>query len=187
MGRAYSDILFTPGVRAMQEQMGSRDHYAGLDRLPSPQNVLCSHEMRFIAERDHFFQATVSETGWPYVQHRGGPVGFLKVLDERTIGFADFTGNVQYISVGNLQKDDRISMILMDYAHQIRLKLIGRVRLVDVAEDPELVERVKIPGYPAQVERAFIIHIEGYDWNCPQHITPRFTLAEIAAMQSPAP
>ena len=186
MGRAYSDILFTPGVRAMQAQMGSRDHYAGLDLSPNPHNALRSHEMCFIAERDHFFQATVSETGWPYVQHRGGPPGFLKVLDERTIGFAEFTGNVQYISVGNLQKDDRISMILMDYAHQRRLKLIGRVRLVEAADDPDLIERVQVAGYPARVERAFIIHVEGYDWNCPQHITPRFTEAEIAAMQDDA-
>ncbi|MDM5179225.1 2Fe-2S iron-sulfur cluster-binding protein [Massilia sp. DJPM01] len=185
MGRAFSDITFTPTVRAMQTRMGSRAQYAGFDTSSDPHNRLRAQEVAFITSRDHFYQATVSETGWPYVQHRGGPAGFLKVLDERTIGFADFSGNVQYISVGNLQTDDRISMILMDYAEQVRLKLIGRVRLVDVDENPELVARVRDPGYSGRVERAFIIHIEGYDWNCPQHITARFTQDEIVTMTAP--
>ena len=185
MGRAFSDITFTPAVRAMQSRMGSREQYAGFDHATDPNNSLRGREIDFISSRDHFYQATVSETGWPYVQHRGGPAGFLKVLDSRTIGFADFTGNVQYISVGNLQKDNRISLILMDYAEQIRLKLVGRVRLVELDEDPQLVERVRMAGYPGRVERAFIIHVEGYDWNCPQHITPRFTQSEMALMTAP--
>jgi predicted pyridoxine 5'-phosphate oxidase superfamily flavin-nucleotide-binding protein len=121
----------------------------------------------------------VGETGWPYVQFRGGPAGFLKVLDEKTIAYADFRGNVQYISVGNLQNNDRVSLILMDYASQTRLKILGRVKFVAAADDPALMVRLTMPGYRARLERAAVIHVEAYDWNCPQHITPRFTESEI--------
>jgi len=185
MGRAYSDITFTPTVREIQTRMGSREQYEGFDHAVDRHDSLRGREIAFIKAADHFFQATVSETGWPYVQHRGGPAGFLKVLDNKTLGFTDFTGNVQYITVGNLKKDDRISIILVDYAEQIRLKLIGRARTVEIADDPELIERVRTPGYNGRIERAFIITIEGYDWNCPQHITPRFTEAEMAIMTAP--
>lgn len=179
MSRAYTDIAFTPTVRAMQTRMGSRAHYAPLDTTEDRRDTLTEREAEFIEARDSFYQATVSETGWPYVQHRGGPTGFLKVLDAKTIGYADFRGNVQYISVGNLQRNDRISIILMDYANRRRLKLLGHVSLVSRDDDPELVSRLTPPSYPAQVERAFVIAIEGYDWNCPKHITPRFTEAEV--------
>ena len=182
MGRAYSDIAFTPAVRAMQTRMGTRPVYAALDRTDDRRDALTPDEVRFIHERDTFYQATVSESGWPYVQHRGGPAGFLKVLDAKTIGYADFRGNVQYISVGNLQGNDRVSILLMDYANQRRLKILGRVRLVDSRADPALIARLQMPSEPTgnvRVERAVIISVEGYDWNCPQHITPRFTKAEI--------
>lgn len=185
MGRAFSDITFTPNVRAMQERMGSREQYEGFDLMANRADRLGRMEAEFIARADHFYQATVNETGWPYVQHRGGPAGFLKILDPKTIAFADFRGNVQYLSVGNLQKDDRISIIVMDYANQRRLKLIGRVRLVEAADDAELIERLRTPGYAARIERAFVITVEGYDWNCPQHITPRFTESEINVMTAP--
>lgn len=185
MSRAYTDIAFTPTVRAMQTRMGSRANYAPLDHTDDRRDELTEREAEFIHARDGFYQATVGETGWPYVQFRGGPAGFLKVLDARTIGYADFRGNVQYISVGNLQGNDRISIILMDYANRWRLKLLGRVRLVSEAEDSALVARLEIPAYRARVERAFIITIEGYDWNCPQHITPRFTEAEISEGVAP--
>lgn len=185
MGRAFSDITFTPNVRAMQERMGSREQYEGFDLMTNRADRLGRMETEFVAQADHFYQATVSETGWPYVQHRGGPAGFLKVLDPKTVAFADFRGNVQYLSVGNLQKDDRISIIVMDYANQMRLKLIGRVRLVEAADDAALIERLRTPGYAARIERAFVITVEGYDWNCPQHITPRFTESEISAMTAP--
>ena len=185
MGRAFSDITFTPNVRAMQERMGSRAQYEGFDLATKRADRLGRMEIDFIGQADHFYQATVSETGWPYVQHRGGPAGFLKILDPKTIAFADFRGNVQYLSVGNLQKDDRISIIVMDYANQMRLKLIGRVRLVDAADDAGLIERLRTPGYAARIERAFVISVEGYDWNCPQHITPRFTEKEINTMTAP--
>ena len=182
MGRAYSDIAFTPAVRAMQTRMGTRAAYAALDRTNDRRDSLAADEVEFIHERDSFYQATVSETGWPYVQHRGGPTGFLKVLDAKTIGYADFRGNVQYISVGNLQGNDRVSILLMDYANQRRLKILGRARLVDVETDPALIARLKMPSQltgNARVERAVVISVEGFDWNCPQHITPRFTQAEI--------
>ena len=185
MGRAFSDITFTPSVRAMQERMGSREQYEGFDVMTNRADRLGRMEIEFVAQADHFYQATVSETGWPYVQHRGGPAGFLKVIDPKTVAFADFRGNVQYLSVGNLQKDDRISIIVMDYANQMRLKLIGRVRLVEAADDAELIERLRTPGYAARIERAFVITVEGYDWNCPQHITPRFTESEINTMTAP--
>jgi predicted pyridoxine 5'-phosphate oxidase superfamily flavin-nucleotide-binding protein len=114
----------------------------------------------------------VSETGWPYVQHRGGPAGFLKVLDARTIGYADFTGNRQYISAGNLAGDDRVCLFLMDYPHQARLKILGRARVIDEDSDPELLARLDNPHYRARVERGIVIRIEGFDWNCPKYITP---------------
>ncbi len=179
MGRAYSDLTFTPAVRAVQVRMGSRSVHAPLDRTTDRRDALSADEVAFIRERDGFYQATVGESGWPYVQFRGGPVGFLKVLDARTLAYADFRGNVQYISVGNLGGNDRVSIFLMDYANQRRLKILGRVRLVDASDDAALMARLKMPGYRALIERAMVITVEGYDWNCPQHITPRFTREEI--------
>jgi predicted pyridoxine 5'-phosphate oxidase superfamily flavin-nucleotide-binding protein len=179
MSRAYSDLAFTPTVRAMQSRMGSRSAYAGLDQTDDRRDALSEWEASFIHARDGFYQATVSETGWPYVQFRGGPAGFLQVLDARTLAYADLRGNRQYISVGNLGGNDRVSLLLMDYANQRRLKILGRVRLVHEAEDAALFARLSLPRARAQVERAFVITVEAYDWNCPQHITPRFTEAEI--------
>ncbi len=178
MSHAFSDIAFTPAVRAAQTRMGSRKDYAQLDESDDRRDRLGRMESDFIQERDGFYQATVSETGWPYVQFRGGPMGFLKVLDEKTIGYVDFRGNVQYISLGNFANNDRVSIILMDYANRARLKILGRVRIVECAEDPDLISQLESPHYRARVERAVIIRVEGYDWNCPQHITPRFTAAE---------
>ena len=185
MGRAYSDITFTPAVREVQSSMGSRARYAFLDQVEDRQDGLGAREIAFIGQMDHFFQATVSETGWPYVQHRGGPKGFLRVLDAKTLAFADFRGNLQYLSVGNLKVDERISIILIDQANQVRMKIVGRARTVEAADDPALMEQLQMPGYRARIERAFIITVEGYDWNCPQHITPRYTEQEITAMTAP--
>lgn len=185
MGRAFSDIAFTPQVREIQTQKGSREQYAHLDQMSERGDRLGRSEIEFIKRADHFYQATVSETGWPYVQHRGGPAGFLKVIDDKTLGFTDFAGNVQYISVGNLKKDDRIALIFMDYANQRRLKLLARARTVEIADEPELIERLRTPGYNGRIERAFIIDVEGFDWNCPQHITPRFTEGQIGTMTAP--
>jgi len=128
--------------------------------------------------RDSFYMASVSETGWPYVQHRGGPQGFIKIIDAQTIGFADFRGNKQYISVGNFNKDDRVSLFFMDYKNKRRLKMLGRVAVVDAAET-DILEKLTVADYRARVERGLIIKIEAFDWNCPQHITPRYTEAEV--------
>ncbi|MGE0671440.1 MAG: 2Fe-2S iron-sulfur cluster-binding protein [Methylibium sp.] len=183
MARSFADIAFTPAVRAFQTRMGSRRQYAALDELDTPRVELTGHEAEFIAERDGFYQATVGESGWPYVQFRGGPAGFLQVLDPKTIGYADFRGNVQYISAGNLEGDGRIALILMDYAQRRRLKVWGRARLVDVRDEAELVGRLEVPSYRARIERAVIIAVEAFDWNCPQHITPRYTRAEAESLR----
>ncbi|MGI9480778.1 MAG: pyridoxamine 5'-phosphate oxidase family protein, partial [Hyphomicrobiales bacterium] len=139
----------------------------------------------FISQRDGLYQATVSETGWPYVQFRGGPRGFIKVLDEQTIAYADFRGNRQYVSTGNLGGDNRISLILMDYPNQRRLKILARARLVDAEDDPELIGQLHDSSYEARVERAVVISIEALDWNCPSHIPQRLTAEELKSVLAP--
>ncbi len=181
MARNYAEIAFTPSVKAVQTQQGSRDRYQGFEALDAPVPIGPA-EAAFISERDSFYQATVSETGWPYVQYRGGPAGFLSVLDERTIAYPDFRGNMQYLSVGNIHVNERVALILMDYANRRRLKIAGRVRIVHEADDPALLARVALPSYRARVERAIVIDIEALDWNCPMHITPRFTQIEVDGM-----
>jgi len=186
MARAFAEIAFTPAVRARQERQGSAALY---DRALAPDaeraDRLGPDEAAFIAARGGFYQATVSETGWPYVQFRGGPPGFLAVLDERTIGYADFRGNRQYVSVGNLARNDRVALILTDYPNRARLKILGHARPVEAAEDPELVARLAVPGYRARPERAVLITVAGFDWNCPQHIPQRFTLDELEPRLAP--
>lgn len=182
MPHNFAEIAFTPTVKKIQEQQGSRPSYARMESVPQAINhVLTEAEARFIAARDSFYMATVGETGWPYIQHRGGPAGFVRVLDENTIGFADFRGNRQYVSVGNLTTNDRVSLFFMDYANKTRLKLLGRVRFVGL-ENQEILTRLETPGYKARVERGILIQIAGFDWNCPQHITERFTFDEVRSM-----
>ena len=186
MGHKFAELAFTHEVKAAQERNGSRRAYSRMEAGEDHHNVLGTSEAGFIAARDSFYMATVSETGWPYIQHRGGPIGFVRALDDKTIGFADFRGNRQYVSVGNLQTEDRVSLFLMDYPNRARLKILGRARIVD-ANDKETLQRLSMPEYEAQVERGILISIEAFDWNCPQHITPRFTLAEIEEGTAPAP
>jgi hypothetical protein len=133
----------------------------------------------FIADRDSFYMATVSETGWPYIQHRGGPRGFLKVVNEKTLAFADYGGNRQYISTGNLAADHRACLFLMDYPHKARLKVYARVETLTLDHDPDLTTLVTMPGYRANLERVFRLRLETFDWNCQQHIIARFTEPEI--------
>ena len=185
MARAFSDISFTKSVKAAQSLYGSREDNRGFEFASDQRNELNQRDTEFIAARDSFYQATVAENGWPYVQHRGGPVGFIRVLDSRTIGYADFSGNRQYLSVGNINANDRVSLILMDYRHRRRLKLWGRARVVHAADDPDLMKRLALPDYDAEVERGIVIHIEAIDWNCPQHITPRYTEAEMSEILKP--
>jgi predicted pyridoxine 5'-phosphate oxidase superfamily flavin-nucleotide-binding protein len=184
MGHKFAELAFTPEVKAAQERNGSRRAYARMEAGEDHHYVLGPSEAGFIAARDSFYMATVSETGWPYIQHRGGPAGFVRALDDKTIGFADFRGNRQYVSVGNLQTEDRVSLFMMDYPNRARLKILGRARIVG-ANDKETLQRLSMPEYGAQVERGILISIEAFDWNCPQHITPRFTLAEIEAGTAP--
>lgn len=184
MGHKFAEIAFTATVKSFQEMHGSRKAYVKMEGGEDHHNVLGDAEADFIASRDSFYMATVSETGWPYVQHRGGPTGFIRVLDENTIGFADFRGNRQYVSTGNLAHDDRVSLFFMDYPSKTRLKLLGRVRLVEL-DDTETLSQLELPDSRARVERGMIIKVEAFDWNCPQHITPRYTTADIEAVTAP--
>lgn len=186
MAQRFSELMFTPAVKALQAKFGSRASYSRFEEPEFPaRDRLTEREAEFIAARDSFYMATVTETGWPYVQHRGGPAGFLRVLDEKTIGFADFRGNRQYISTGNVHQDNRVSLILMDYPNRQRLKLIGHAHVVEAGDEPDLISRLELPDYRARVERAFLITVDAFDWNCPQHITPRFTEAEIEDLFAP--
>lgn len=181
MAYGFLDIALTPSVRAAQARMGSDQVWQNF-KGHRAFDAFTPRETAFIAERDSFYMASVSESGWPYVQHRGGPRGFLKVVDEKTLAFADYRGNRQYISLGNLAADDRAALILMDYAGRARLKIYAHVAAVSLDGDPALIERVLDPGYKAKPERVFRLRLVAFDWNCPQHITPRFTAAEVAAM-----
>lgn len=185
MARAFSEIAFTDSVKAMQTRYGSRQAYSKFDLAEDIRDSLSEQEIAFLSERDSFYLASVGENGWPYVQHRGGPKGFLKVLDEKTIGFADFRGNKQYISVGNLSGDDRVSLFLMDYPNRQRLKLWARARVIHGDEDADLVAQLAVPGYEAKVERGIIMTVAAVDWNCPQHITPRYTQSEVDSLIAP--
>lgn len=183
MAKTFHELAFTDAVRAMQDKQGSAAMYARSLAPDAPaDDRLGPNEAQFIALRDGFYQATVSATGWPYVQFRGGPRGFLKVLDEKTLGYADYRGNRQYISAGNLADNDRISLILMDYPNSARLKILGRVAISD---DPELIGRLMDDGYKARPERAAVITVEGFDWNCPQHIPVRLTMEELGPILEP--
>jgi hypothetical protein len=182
MSHAFADLTFSPTVKKLQEQLGSRATYARAEGGAETHARLGQDEAAFIAARDSFYMATVGETGWPYVQHRGGPPGFVRVLDPATLALPDFRGNRQYISVGNLAGDARVALIFMDYANRTRLKLLGRAR---VSDDPALLAALALPSYRARIERALVIDVAGFDWNCPQHITPRFTEAEIAEAMAP--
>lgn len=184
MAYGFLDIALTPSVHEAQAEMGAdrlwsdfKGHRA-FDRFTE-------NETAFIAERDSFYIASVSETGWPYVQHRGGPPGFLKVLDERTLAFADYRGNRQYISTGNFLANGRACLILMDYPRRARLKIYGQVEKLALDADPALRESVTDGAYGARAERIFRLRLNAFDWNCAQHITPRFTERDVAVAVQP--
>lgn len=186
MAQNYIRTLFTDTARAMQEQAGSRESYARMEQggNGSP-DLLGKKEAMFLAARDSFYIASVTADGWPYVQHRGGPAGFLKLLDGNRLAFADYRGNKQYISASNLQTEPRVSLFLMDYPNQRRLKILGKAKIVQLDEDPALVTSLVDADYKAVPEHIYVIDVVGFDWNCPQHITPRFTEAEVAAAVAP--
>lgn len=185
MPNAFATISFTDTVKAAQTRYGSRESNQRFEFSDDPRNTLGMLEIEFIAARDSFYMATLSESGWPYVQHRGGPPGFIKVLDARTLGFADFKGNRQYLSVGNLNANARVSLLLMDYPNRRRLKLWGIARIIHADDAPELLSSLSVADYRAKVERGMLIHIEAIDWNCPQHITPRYSEAEVDRLLQP--
>jgi uncharacterized protein len=184
MGR-FARIAFTPAVKAVQEHMGSRKGYGRFDSAGDEPDALGKDEEAFLGECDSFYMASVGASGWPYVQHRGGPKGFVRVLDEQTLGFADYRGNRQYISVGNLSKDDRVALIFMDYPGRARLKVFAHASVVTEADSPETLAKLAVPGYEARIERGFRLKVEGFDWNCPQHISPRFTEDKVRASVAP--
>lgn len=186
MARAFAEISFTPSVLELQGRNGSADNYAKfLDPSAERGDQIGPAEAEFLSLRDGFYQATVSDKGWPYVQFRGGPVGFIKVIDQSTIAYADFRGNRQYLSAGNLNDNDRISMIFMDYPNRRRLKVWGRAKLIGAKDDPLLMTKLQDPTYRGLPERAVVISIEALDWNCPQHIPQRMTMEELEPQLSP--
>ena len=180
--RGFSKIAFTPMVKAAQERMRSRAAYARFERGSEGADALGADEVAFLADRDSFYMASTGASGWPYIQHRGGPKGFVHVLDERRIAFADLRGNRQYVSVGNVAGDDRVALIFVDYPNRVRLKVLARAAIVTRADDPATFARV---AGDAPAERVFVLKVEGLDWNCPQYITPRFTEAEARKMVQP--
>ncbi|RKE20181.1 pyridoxamine 5'-phosphate oxidase family protein [Streptomyces sp. TLI_171] len=182
----YDQLARTPSVRRVQQEMGSA---AAADRrLREPADdpdPLTGAETAFIRSLDSFLLATVNETGWPYMQHRGGPPGFVHVLDPHTLGYLDVRGNRQYLTTGNLRADDRVSLFFLDHARQARLKLFGRATATPADRDPALTERLGSPRTDGRIEQVVTIRVEGFAWNCPQHITPRFTERELSDALAP--
>jgi len=184
MSQKYLQQMLTPKVKDAQDKFFGRHQEPGPAISNAPDD-LGSEEIEFITMRDSFYMATTNETGWPYLQHRGGSAGFLKVLSPTQIGFADYRGNRQLLSTGNVSHDDRVSLFLMDYPTRSRLKILGRARVFSTTDEPELASRLTEPAMEKRTERFFLIDIDSYDWNCTQYITPRFTSGQIAEAVKP--
>ena len=182
MAQNFMDLAFTESVKSEQEHYGSRHSYQRMEDRKPNQTKLTFRENQFIANTHGFYMSTVGENGWPYVQFRGGPTGFLKPLDASRLAYADFKGNMQYISTGNLKTTKKAMLILMDYARQSRLKIWAETEVLNADEHPELVDKLADPEYNAKIERVIVFHIKGFDWNCPQHITPKYTFEEMKAL-----
>jgi predicted pyridoxine 5'-phosphate oxidase superfamily flavin-nucleotide-binding protein len=184
--KTFADLAFTPVVQELQQRHGSRAAYARMRSVSGRGEGLGPREAEHLAGADSFYMATVSETGWPYIQHRGGPRGFLRVLSPTLLAFADFSGNRQFVSVGNAMRDARASLIVTDYQNRRRLKLLGRLRFEAIDDaDSTLITAAELAGYCARAERIGIIEVEAFDWNCPKHITQRFTLEAVEAAAWP--
>jgi predicted pyridoxine 5'-phosphate oxidase superfamily flavin-nucleotide-binding protein len=182
MAQHYLETLTTPAVMAARNKYYGK---SGPAPKGTPPDTLTSEEIEFIAQRDSFYLGSVTENGWPYIQHRGGPIGFLRVTSQQMLAFADYKGNRQLISTGNFTASDRVSLFLMDYPQRTRLKILGHARVVDAREQPALADSVADPSVRKDVERIMLVDVVSYDWNCPQHITPRFTAAEIETAIKP--
>ena len=183
MSGKFTEIAFTPAVKAIQEKRGSRQMYARFEKSKSSSDRITPDIVAFISQQEGFYLGTVSSSGYPYIQFRGGKPGFLKILDEQTLGFADFAGNVQYITVGNLVENDKAFIFLMDYRHQRRLKLWGRA--IAMENDPALLAKLRVSDYDAEIERAIVFRIEAWNWNCPQHIPIRYSEQEVIQIIAP--
>lgn len=181
----FARFAFTDGVKKLQEKYGSRSSYARMERLMADKDGITESEQMFIESRDSFYMASIGENGYPYIQHRGGPAGFIKVIDSHTIGVVDFRGNKQYISVGNVMEHPQVSLFLMDYPHKTRLKIYADARIVELADNPELFDLIDPAEYKHTPERMLIFDVKAFDWNCPQHITPRYTVDEIKEAFAP--
>ena len=184
MAKNFASIGFSTAARQLQEKYGSRQSYARMEK-DSYVDGLTENEVNFIAERDSFYMASIGENGFPYVQHRGGPKGFLKVLDNKRLGFIDFKGNMQYITAGNLATNNNVALIMVDYPTRARLKIFARAEVAELASHQELYNALNLEGYKFRPERMMVLHIEAYDWNCPQHIVPRYTIEEIERALAP--
>ncbi len=180
----YAKLAFTDTIKNLQEKYGSRSNYERMEKFTSTDG-LTTREIQLISQRDSFYSASVGENEFPYIQHRGGPRGFLKVLDPQTLGFLDFSGNMQYISVGNIQTNNKVSLFLMDYPNRRRLKIYAEAEIKSLEEDSELAQNLSLDAYKHKPERIILYHIKAFDWNCPQHITPRYTEEEINAAMEP--
>ena len=174
----YASLAFTDAVRDMQEKLGSRKSYARLENR-SYVDGLTENEIGFISDRDSFYMATIGENGYPYIQHRGGPPGFIKVLNAKQLGIIDYKGNAQYITVGNITTNNNVAMIMVDYPTRTRLKLYAKARIVELEDDPALYAQLDLEGYEFRPERMMVFDVDAYDWNCQQHITPRYSIEEI--------
>jgi predicted pyridoxine 5'-phosphate oxidase superfamily flavin-nucleotide-binding protein len=181
MNQNFTQLAFTESVKKVQEQYGTRGSYARME-ASGDRFVLTEDEISFIQSRDSFYIGTVGEGGWPYVQFRGGPKGFLKVIDETTIAYVDFRGNGQYISTGNINTSNKTSLFLIDYPSQRRLKIWAESTITPSNENEKLLKELQVEGYKARLERIVIFKVQAYDWNCPQHITPRYTMEEFRGM-----
>jgi predicted pyridoxine 5'-phosphate oxidase superfamily flavin-nucleotide-binding protein len=182
MAANFLSLTFTPGVLAAQQR------YFGRSQNHSPtarEDILTPEETSFIAARDHFYLSSVSETGWPYVQHRGGARGFLKIIGPNQLAFADYKGNRQLLTTGNVAADDRVCLFLMDYVHRDRLKILGHAEVLDARTNPDLVANLTAPELAPTVERIIQIRVVAFDWNCSKYITPRYTSAEIEEAIAP--
>ncbi len=180
----FSEIAFTDAVKEMQEKHGSRRAYERMEKL-NIVDGLSINEIEFIRNQDSFFMASFGASDFPYIQHRGGPKGFLKVLDPKRIAFIDFTGNKQYISIGNLVTNNNVALIMVDYPSRARLKIYAKAEIIELKDNMELYDLLLQGDYIFKAERMMLFNIEAFDWNCPQHITPRYTVEEIESALAP--
>ena len=180
----YSKLAFTDVIKSLQEKLGSRTTYERVEKM-SYVDGLSPIESQFISELDSFYMASSGENGYPYIQHRGGPKGFIKVIDDQMIGIVDFSGNRQYISVGNITRNPKVSLILLSYPMRARLKIYAEAEIVEISDNPALFDLLKPEDYKFRPERMLLFHIKAYDWNCPQHITPKYSISEIEQFIKP--